>query len=223
MSAVVREGIGVSPGVAVGTALVVERGVGEVPERKLAQDEAAEELARVEAAIDAVRRELPRCRAARRARSGGGHCPDLRRPEDDPRGSQLPCSPSASGSAKIFTTPKWAVQTVGVELQARFARIDDPYLRARGADIETLTTHLLRILLGQKAPRLDRLDRPVIVVAHDISPAQTATLDREYVLGFVTDAGGANQPHRHHGAFDGDSGNRRHARRDPACAQRAIA
>lgn len=189
MSSLVREGIGVSPGVALGTALVLEWGVGEVPRRTLAPSDTADELARVDEAIETVRRELLDVEqlAGREVGEGIAQIFDAQKMilEDH---SFL--DPIRERICEDLHSAEWAVQTVGVELQARFARIDDPYLRARGADIETLTTHLLRILLGQPSPRLDRLAEPVIVVAHDISPAQTATLDREHVLGFVTDAGG---------------------------------
>jgi len=189
VSSLVREGIGVSPGVAVGTALVVERGVGEVPRRSLRQSEAADERARVDDAIEKVRRELLDVEqlAGREVGEGIAQIFDAQKMilEDH---SFL--GPIRERIREDLHNAEWAVQSVGKELQARFARIDDPYLRARGADIEALTTHLLRILLGQTAPRLDRLDEPVIVVAHDISPAQTATLDRKHVLGFATDTGG---------------------------------
>lgn len=189
MSSLVREGIGVSPGIVIGQALVVERGVGEVPERRLAPAEVADELARVDDAIETVRQELLDVEqlAGREVGEGIAQIFDAQKMILDDHSFAGPLHARIS---EDLHNAEWAVQTVGVELQARFARIDDPYLRARGADIETLTTHLLRILLGQSAPRLDRLDEPVIVVAHDISPAQTATLDREHLLGFVTDAGG---------------------------------
>jgi len=189
VSSSLREGIGVSPGVVVGTALVVERGVGEVPERTLAQAEAAAELTRVDVAIETVRRELLDVEqlAGREVGEGIAQIFDAQKLilEDH---SFL--APIRARIRDDLHNAEWAVQTVGAELQARFARIDDAYLRARGADIEALTTHLLRVLLGQAAPRLDRLDAPVIIVAHDISPAQTATLDSDHVLGFATDTGG---------------------------------
>ncbi len=189
MDSMLREGIGVSPGVAIGTALVVERGVGEVPELTLAPSASAAEMARLDAAIERVRRELLDVEqlAGREVGEGIAQIFDAQKMILDDHGFLNPIRAQINDDLR---NAEWAVQVVGAELQARFARIDDAYLRARGADIETLTTHLLRVLLGQSASRLDSLGEPVIVVAYDMSPAQTATLDRDHVLGFVTDAGG---------------------------------
>jgi phosphotransferase system enzyme I (PtsI) len=189
LSALRREGIGVSPGVVVGAALVVERGVGEVPEHELASKDVDAEIARIDAAAEAVRRDL----LAVEERAGREVGEEIARIFDAQKLILEDHSFLAPIRARIrneHQNAEAAVRRVGNELQARFARIDDPYLRARGADIETLATHLLRILLGQTAFRLDRLEAPVVVVAHDLSPAETASLDRQFVLGFATDAGG---------------------------------
>jgi len=189
MASETRAGIGVSPGVVFGTALVVERGVGEVPARELAVGEVDAELARIDAAIDTVRSELVDVeqRAGREVGEEIARIFDAQKMILEDHSFLRPIRARIQDQRQ---NSEAAVQAVGNELRARFARIDDPYLRARGADIKTLTTHLLRILLGQAALRLDSLDESVVVVVHDLSPAETATLDREHVLGFVTDAGG---------------------------------
>jgi phosphotransferase system enzyme I (PtsI) len=67
-----------------------------------------------------------------------------------------------------------------------FEAMDDPYLAARGADVQDVADRLRRNLLGGDAPRLDH---PSIVVAPDLTPSQTASLDRTRILGLATDAG----------------------------------
>ncbi|NKB90060.1 MAG: phosphoenolpyruvate--protein phosphotransferase [Acidobacteria bacterium] len=183
------EGIGVSPGVVSGRAVVVERGVGDVPERLLEPNDIEAEVTRFDQAIDAVRSELGSVerRAGREVGEELARIFDAQKLILDDRSFVETIRSRIRDDRR---NAEAAVRDVANGLQARFARIDDSYLRDRGADIETLATHLLRILLGQEALRLDHLEESVVVVAHDLSPAETATLDREHVLGFVTDAGG---------------------------------
>ena len=69
------------------------------------------------------------------------------------------------------------------------AQIDDPYLRERVVDIEDVTKRVIRHLLG-KAPRNPAThDRQHIIVAHNLTPSDTAQLNRELVLGFATETG----------------------------------
>jgi len=69
------------------------------------------------------------------------------------------------------------------------SEIDDPYLRERVVDIEDVTRRVIRNLLG-KAPRNPAThDRPHIVVAHALTPSDTAQLNRDLVLGFATETG----------------------------------
>ncbi len=67
--------------------------------------------------------------------------------------------------------------------------IDDPYLRERVVDIEDVRKRVLRHLLGKQPYRLNALEEPHIIIAHNLSPADTALLNREFVLGFATEAG----------------------------------
>jgi phosphotransferase system enzyme I (PtsI) len=70
-----------------------------------------------------------------------------------------------------------------------FAEIDDEYLRERAADIKDVTGRVLRVLLGQAAQNLSELVEKRIIVAHDISPSEAASVDRSAALGIVMDTG----------------------------------
>ena len=71
------------------------------------------------------------------------------------------------------------------------ATLNDPLLAARAADLRDVGDRVLRILVGDSAEGQIRLpDHPVIVIAHDLSPSDTASLDKDKVLGFCTAAGG---------------------------------
>lgn len=94
---------------------------------------------------------------------------------------------------------EWALVTQIDELSAQFDEIEDPYLRERKLDIQQVAERVLKVLMGTELhappaplPGEDRFQPQMIVVAHDISPADMlAFRDRSFV-GFVTDVGGQN-------------------------------
>lgn len=67
---------------------------------------------------------------------------------------------------------------------------DNPYMQERAADIKDVTKRVLSHLLGVKLPSPSMINEEVIVVAHDLTPSDTAQLDRKFVKAFVTDIGG---------------------------------
>lgn len=75
-------------------------------------------------------------------------------------------------------------------LRQVFDSISDEYLRERRSDIDSVGDRLMRNLLGEVRESLETLVGQTIIVAHDLSPADTMQLDRGKVLGFVTDVGG---------------------------------
>jgi phosphotransferase system enzyme I (PtsI) len=71
-----------------------------------------------------------------------------------------------------------------------FSRIEDEYLKERIADINDVGKRILRHLLGKTRSGLSELKERVIVIAHDLSPSDTAAMHKQNVCGFVTDIGG---------------------------------
>jgi phosphotransferase system enzyme I (PtsI) len=71
-----------------------------------------------------------------------------------------------------------------------FSRIEDEYLKERTADINDVGRRIMRNLLGKESKGLDGLKERVIVVAHDLSPSDTAAMHKKSVAAFVTDIGG---------------------------------
>jgi phosphotransferase system enzyme I (PtsI) len=71
-----------------------------------------------------------------------------------------------------------------------FSQMHDAYLRERGGDIRDVGKRVLRKLVGKEREELHSLEEPAIVVAHDLSPSETASMGREMVVGIVTDVGG---------------------------------
>ena len=76
------------------------------------------------------------------------------------------------------------------ERAAVMAKLDDPLLAARSADILDVGARVLRIMLGVEEQAMRLPDHPVIIVADDLAPSETASLDKDKVLGFCTAAGG---------------------------------
>ncbi len=67
---------------------------------------------------------------------------------------------------------------------------DNPYMQERAADVRDVSKRVMAHLLGKKLPNPAAIDHEVIVVAHDLTPSDTAQLNKKYVKGFVTDIGG---------------------------------
>lgn len=71
-----------------------------------------------------------------------------------------------------------------------FSKVEDEYLKERISDINDVGRRVLRHLLGKKSKGLEGISSSVIVVAHDLSPSDTATMHHKKVAGFITDIGG---------------------------------
>ena len=85
----------------------------------------------------------------------------------------------------------FAFHTASGRYIAVLEAVEDEYLRERAADLRDLTTRVLDNLLDVRQQLdLRHLTEPCILVGHDLSPSTTAQLDRNFVLGFVTDVGG---------------------------------
>jgi phosphotransferase system enzyme I (PtsI) len=92
---------------------------------------------------------------------------------------------------------EWALVTQIEELSAQFDEIEDPYLRERKADIQQVAERVLKVLTGTASPftQVDgegQLQAQMIVVAHDISPADMLQFRDRSFIGFITDMGGQN-------------------------------
>ncbi len=83
-----------------------------------------------------------------------------------------------------------ALNRVLRKLRRVFDQISDEYLKERRSDIDSIGDRLIRNLLGETRESLADIDAHAIVVAHDLSPADTVQIDRTKVVGFVTDVGG---------------------------------
>lgn len=85
---------------------------------------------------------------------------------------------------------EWAIRMVMKEIRDFFDSIDDEYLRERGSDIDHICDRVLKNLMGKKHETISEIKEEVIVVAHDLAPTDTVQMVKENVLGFLTDIGG---------------------------------
>jgi len=83
----------------------------------------------------------------------------------------------------------WAFNKVLQNLLETFHRIEDPYLRERGHDLRQIGHRVLENLAGRPVDSIAAIRNPVVIVAHDLSPADTAQILKSPVLGFATDVG----------------------------------
>ena len=75
-------------------------------------------------------------------------------------------------------------------LAKTFLQADSRYLRERVSDVWDLERRVLRHLIGEASAELAKVDRPTALVAHDLTPSQTAALDKQHIRAIATDAGG---------------------------------
>ena len=84
---------------------------------------------------------------------------------------------------------EYVFQEVARRYSETLSKIDDPYLRERALDIQDVTRRVIRNLQGKSAKPFLAVREPHILVAHNLTPSDTATMDRERVLGMATDLG----------------------------------
>lgn len=183
-------GIAVSPGVAIGPVVVSDARGPRLRYRAIAPSAIEGELERLDHGFAAARREADLAEAEARQRLGPQYADILA------AHAQMISDPTLrdESRAKIARDHVAAEQAVTEVLEGHAARVEglaDSYLAARSADVRDILQRILSQLSGRRAPAImDSVDDPAIVLAHDLSPSETAGLDPKRVLGFATEAGG---------------------------------
>ncbi|MGO9610111.1 MAG: phosphoenolpyruvate--protein phosphotransferase [Verrucomicrobiia bacterium] len=183
------QGIGVSPGVARGKIYVYSVAEEVVPEYDVAAADVAKEVARFEAALIKTREQLHELQS--RIASGIGSS-----------------SPSTILDVHLSITEdpalidsvinrlqqerknvEFVFNDVARKYVATLSELQDELFRERAADVQDVTRRIMRNLLGHDHRALTNLPPGTIVVAHELSPSDTTSLDRQHVSGFATDVG----------------------------------
>jgi phosphotransferase system enzyme I (PtsI) len=184
------QGIAVSPGVAIGEALVMGNEGFRIPRRFLARDAVEDELERLHRAIESAAAEIERNRDTVAGELGSeygaifeAHLQMLRDPRLRGELEQM--------IRERHYSPEYAVSRTLRRYAKVFESLESGYLAQRASDIFDIEKRLLRNLLGRRREEISSLTSPVLVLAHTLTPSETANLDRRFVRGFVTEVGGA--------------------------------
>jgi phosphotransferase system enzyme I (PtsI) len=186
-------GQGVARGYAIGRAVVMGAAALEVAHYRIAPADVPAERDRLSAALQAAQADLLQMADTL--------------PDDAPRelgamlnvhglllGDPLLAEQALALISERHYNAEWALTTQGQMLGEQFEAMEDEYLRERGADVRQVIERVLHVLVGTSAiPDPSRVDGddPLVVVAHDISPADMLRLRGGRFLAFVTDLGGA--------------------------------
>ncbi len=88
-------------------------------------------------------------------------------------------------------TAEKAVETAGKEFSEMFAAMDDDYMKARSVDVTDISNRVISILNGE-SEQSNAPEKPVIILADDLTPSETVQLDKSKILGFILTGGNAN-------------------------------
>jgi phosphotransferase system enzyme I (PtsI) len=184
----IRKGIGVSPGIAIARCMVIDSKDYRIPRRSILDSQRAKEILRVRRAFAFAIKDLTELSERKHFEEGkikdifAVHMRFLRDKTFRKRITEY--------IDKERVTAEYAVSTILREIASHFEGIDDPYISERAADIYDIERRLLIHLLGKVKEEVEHLREEVVIVAHDLTPTQTASFNRTFVKGFATEAGG---------------------------------
>ena len=183
------QGIAVSPGVAIGEALVMDNEGFRIPRHFVSRDAVESELERLDKAVAAAGEEMVRNRDAVSKQLGKqygaifeAHFQML---HDVKLHSELEEMIRVSHHSAEYAVSRTLRRYAQV-----FQNLENHYLAERANDIFDIEKKLLRNLLGRRREGISQLTSDVLVLTHNLTPSETANLDRRYVRGFVTEVGG---------------------------------
>ncbi len=182
------QGIAVSPGVTIGEALVLDSEGFRIPRRFVARSAVDSELERLARAVADTAKEIERNRDAIKLELGGQYAAifeaHLAMLHDTRLQEEL-----QSAVRDRNWWPEYAVSRTLRRYAKVFQNLDN-HIAQRAHDIYDIEKSLLRNLLGERRETLADISQPVIVLAHNLTPSETANLDRRFVQGFATELGG---------------------------------
>jgi phosphotransferase system enzyme I (PtsI) len=184
----IRKGIAVSPGIAISNPLIMDSKDYRIPRRLILESEKAGEIERVRQAFAHAIKELTEIKSKPEIKDSkikdifAVHLSYLR-----DRSFRKTITDYVSSE---LTTAEYAVSKILVEIAEHFENLDDEYISARSADIYDIERRLVTHLMGRVHEDLKKIDSEVVIIAHDLTPTQTAGFDKKFVKGFATEAGG---------------------------------
>ena len=182
------QGIAVSSGVTIGEALVLDSEGFRIPRRFVARSAVDTELQRLSNAVAESTAEIKKNRDAVRGELGEQYAAifdaHLAMLHDQRLQEEL-----TSAVRDRNWWPEYAVSRTLRRYAKVFQKLDN-HIAQRAHDIYDIEKSLLRNLLGQRRETLASISEPVVILAHNLTPSETANLDRRFVKGFATELGG---------------------------------
>jgi phosphoenolpyruvate-protein phosphotransferase (PTS system enzyme I) len=182
------EGVGVSPGMACGKIHVVRDDLDDVLRYRIAPSQVPDEIGRFETALIQTRMQIlemqQRIAESIGAKDAAIFDAHLLVVEDRTLIDEV--------LRKLETdlcNVEWVFQEVATRYAETLNKIDDPYLRERALDIQDVTKRVIRNLQGKAPKTFLALSEQHILVAHNLTPSDTASINRANVLGVATDLG----------------------------------
>ncbi|MGJ0625929.1 phosphoenolpyruvate-protein phosphotransferase PtsI [Xenorhabdus bovienii] len=182
-------GILVSPGIAFGKALLLKEDPIIINQKKITTEQTEQEISRFKQGrdkssvqLEIIRKTAEKNLGAEKAEIFEGHIMLL---EDEELEQEI-----VTLIKKNLATADAAVYSV-IEDQAKaLEELDDEYLKERAADVRDIGKRLLKNILGMPIIDLGTIEEEAILIANDLTPSETAQLNLDKVLGFITDLGG---------------------------------
>ena len=185
------QGFAVSPGVSRGIAYVHRPGKDEVPRYPIRPEQVDSEILRLEAALGATRTQITqvqsRLAAAVGAKDASIFDAHLLVLEDASLLDEV-----VRGIEHEHMNAEFIVHRSASKFAAELAKLKDPYLSERSQDIADVGRRIVQNLTGKAHPGLSAVHTRHVLVAHHLTPSDTASLNRDLVLGFATDVGSRN-------------------------------
>jgi phosphotransferase system enzyme I (PtsI) len=183
------KGIGVSPGIAIGRAVIIERREAAVYRVPIREEEVESEITRFNESLEKTRVQLHDL-AQRVSRSMGDEYASIFQAH-----AMMVSDPSFADKVlqKIESeqvNAEWALAEVQEELQARFESFDDAYLRERVADVKDVAERVQTNLQGLAHHDVSEIKHDVVILADDLTPSDTIHFNRRPIVAFATEAGG---------------------------------
>jgi phosphoenolpyruvate-protein phosphotransferase (PTS system enzyme I) len=182
------EGAGVSPGMACGKIHVVRDDLDDVPRYRIAPSQVPDQIGRFETALIQTRMQIlemqQRIAESIGAKDAAIFDAHLLVVEDRTLIDEV--------LRKLQTdlcNVEWVFQEVATRYAETLNKIDDPYLRERALDIQDVTKRVIRNLQGKAPKTFLALSERHILVAHNLTPSDTASINRAHVLAIATDLG----------------------------------
>ncbi|MDO8137088.1 MAG: HPr family phosphocarrier protein, partial [Candidatus Brocadiales bacterium] len=186
---VVKKGIALAPGVVIKKAYILEGKGYWVKRNFILEGQVPQEIRRLEQAIVLAKQQMKDLEG--KATTGLGHeIGTILKAHRMILQDQHLKEEFVKKIEDLKVTAEFAVSLVLKGYARKFQSMDEPYLKERVSDIFDIEGRLLENLLGEKREELKNLTEEAVLIAHDLSPSETASLDPEKIKGFATEVGG---------------------------------